>query len=306
MHPVVKRLLYAPIILLILFTLTFFIVRLTPGDPFSSEKELDPQVRESLNKRYHLDKPLAVQYVYYLKTLIFEFDFGPSLKHKERTVNEIIKQHLPESATIGLASILISLWIGLTCVIYSALNVNTIRDYLSMGFIVIGISLPTFVFGPLLQLLFSRKLGWLPVGGLETIAAIILPSVTLALPFAARIARLSRTGMLEVLSEDFILTARAKGLSDSALVFKHAFRGAILPVVSFMGPACAGVLTGTLVVEKIFNIPGLGSEFVDSALNRDYNLVMGTTILYGSAIILFNMCSDIIYALLDPRVKEDA
>jgi oligopeptide transport system permease protein len=225
------------------------------------------------------------------------------MKHRERGVTRIIADHLPPSMVLGGAAILLALWVGVTVGIVSALRANSLVDYAGMGVTVIGISLPAFVFGPLLQLLFAMKLDWLPVAGYGRPVHLVLPALTLALPFSARFARLTRAGMLEVLSEDFIRTARAKGLPESLVVMRHALRGALLPVVSFLGPAVAAITTGSLVVEKVFSIPGLGREFVESALNRDYTLVMGTTIVYGSFILVCNLLADIAYTLLDPRVR---
>jgi oligopeptide transport system permease protein len=303
MPRIFRRLLYAPIVLFLLVTMTFFLVRLAPGGPFSNERDLPEEVETALNARFGLDQPLHVQYMRMMSGLV-RGDLGPSMKHRDRTVRDIIGHHLPPSLLLGATAILLALWVGITVGIISALRANTVVDYLGMGATVIGISLPAFVFGPLLQLLFSMKLGWLPVAGYGSVRQLILPAVTLSLPFAARFARLMRAGMLEILSEDFIRTAHAKGLSEFTIVTRHALRGAILPVISFLGPAVAAITTGSLVVEKIFNIPGLGREFVESALNRDYTLVMGTTLVYGAFIVLCNMLADLSYAALDPRVRD--
>jgi oligopeptide transport system permease protein len=303
MPRIFRRLLYAPIVLFLLVTMTFFLVRLAPGGPFSNERDLPEEVETALNARFGLDQPLHVQYMRMMSGLV-RGDLGPSMKHRDRTVRDIISDHLPPSLLLGATAILLALWVGITVGIISALRANTVVDYLGMGATVIGISLPAFVFGPLLQLLFSMKLGWLPVAGYGSVRQLILPAVTLSLPFAARFARLMRAGMLEILSEDFIRTAHAKGLSEFTIVTRHALRGAILPVISFLGPAVAAITTGSLVVEKIFNIPGLGREFVESALNRDYTLVMGTTLVYGAFIVLCNMLADLSYAALDPRVRD--
>jgi len=298
-----KRLLYALVVILLLVTATFFLVRIAPGGPFSSERDLPKEVEEALNAKFRLDQPILVQYGAMLKDAL-RGDFGPSMKHRDRAVRQIIGQHLPPSIMLGFLAITLALWIGITAGTVSALNANSAIDYLCMGLTVLGISLPAFVFGPLLQLLFAMRLGWLPVAGYGSALQLILPALTLSLPFAARFARLMRAGMLEVLSEDFIRTARAKGLSETIVVLRHAFRGAMIPVVSFLGPAIAAITTGSIVVEKIFSIPGLGREFVESALNRDYTLVMGTTIVYGTFIVVCNMMSDLAYAILDPRVRQ--
>ena len=290
------------IVLLLLMTLTFFLVRLAPGGPFSAERELPEAVEQALNSKFGLDQPVWVQYLWMLKGAA-RGDFGPSMKHLDRSVNEIIAQHLPPSILLGSLAILLALWSGVSVGIVSALRSNSWLDYTGMGAAVIGISLPAFVFGPLLQLVFAMKLNLLPVAGYGRPAHLLLPALTLALPFAARFARLMRAGMLDVLNEDFIRTARAKGLPERITVMRHALRGAVLPVVSFLGPAVAAIITGSLVVEKIFNIPGLGREFVESALNRDYTLVMGTTVTYGAFIVLFNLLADITHMILDPRLR---
>ena len=300
-----RRLVFVPIILFILITITFFLVRMAPGGPFSSDRELPPGVEEALTKRYNLDGSVASQYGRYLVKLV-QGDLGPSLKQKDFSVNEIISHHLPPSILLGITALLISLCAGVAAGLVSALKSNSMLDYSTMALAVIGISLPVFVFGPLLQTLFSRVFHILPVSGYRGISLhLILPAVTLGLPFAARFARLTRAGMLEILSEDFITTARSKGLTERTIVLRHALKGALLPVVSFLGPAIASITTGSLVVEKIFNIPGLGREFVESALNRDYFMIMGTVILYGTLIIICNLAVDIVYGFLDPRVGNE-
>jgi len=275
-----RRLIFVPVILFILITITFFLVRMAPGGPFSSERELPPGVEKALKEKYNL-----------------------SLKQKDFSVNEIISRHLPPSILLGITALLISLVAGVVAGLISALKSNSMLDYSTMALAVIGISLPVFVFGPLLQTLFSRVFHILPIKGISL--HLILPAVTLGLPFAARFARLTRAGMLEILSEDFITTARSKGLTERTIVLRHALKGALLPVISFLGPAIASITTGSLVVEKIFNIPGLGREFVESALNRDYFMIMGTVILYGTLIIVCNLAVDIVYGFLDPRVGNE-
>lgn len=302
MHVLIRRALCAPLVLLLLITATFFLIRLAPGGPFSGERNLPTEVEDALNARFKLDQPLHVQYASMIQGVL-RGDFGPSMKHRDRTVREIIGDHLPPSLQLGAVAILLAMWIGVSVGIVSALRANSLVDYTAMGITVIGISLPAFVFGPLLQLLFAMRLDWLPVAGYGRAIHLLLPALTLALPFSARFARLTRAGMLEVLSEDYIRTARAKGLPERTVVLRHALRGALLPVVSFLGPAVAAITTGSLVVEKVFSIPGLGREFVESALNRDYTLVMGTTIVYGTFILLCNLLADITYTLLDPRVR---
>jgi oligopeptide transport system permease protein len=282
---------------------TFLLVRMAPGGPFSAERQLPPEVERALRERFHLDQPLHVQYVKTLAGLL-RGDFGPSMKNRERDVADILRQHLPPSLLLGSLAIALALAAGVAAGSISALRPGSAGDYLAMGAAVLGISLPAFVIGPLLQLLFAMRLGWLPVAGYGSPAQLVLPAMTLALPFAARFARLSRAGLLEVLGEDYIRTARAKGLSERMVLMRHALPGALLPVISYLGPAVAAVTTGSLVVERVFSIPGLGREFVESALNRDYTLVMGTTIVYGLFIIACNTLTDLAQLAMDPRLRE--
>lgn len=301
-----KRLWQAPLILFILITISFILMRFAPGGPFSSEREFDPEVQQALNERFHLDKSVPVQYFHYMTGLAVG-DLGPSLKHKDTTVSEIIGDRLPNSIVLGFSALVLAIGLGCSAGIISALRAGSSTDYSVMLLAVGGISIPAFVTGPILQTIFSVKLDLLPAAGYEgagAVAYLILPSLTLSFPFIARIARLVRTGMVDTLNNDYIQTAKAKGLSMRKIVFRHALPGAIIPVVSYLGPAAAAMLTGSLVVEKIFQIPGLGREFVESALNRDYPLVMGTVIVYGSLLILFNILTDIIHTLIDPRLRR--
>ncbi len=300
---ILRRVTYAVVVIFLLITATFFLIRQAPGGPFSEDRELPEDVERELNRQYHFDKPMYAQYALYLRNLI-RGDLGRSLIHRERTINEIIGHHLPVSAVLGGIALFLSLWIGIFAGTISALKNNSLIDYSIMAFAIVGISLPAFVFGPLIQMLFSCRLKIFPVAGYEGLRYLVLPAVTLALPFAARFSRLMRAGMLEVLSEDYIRTARAKGLSERVVVLRHALRGGIVPVVSFLGPAIPSIITGSLVVEKIFDIPGLGKEFVQSALNRDYFMVMGTVVVYGVLIVLCNLIADLIYGFLDPRVRD--
>ena len=300
-----SRFIQAPLVILILVTISFFLIRLAPGGPFSSERRLDPEIERAIKAKYHLDKPVWSQYLLFIGNLMHG-DLGPSFKHKNRSVNDIIRHTLPKSIFLGTVALLMALLFGIGTGIFSALRHNTVLDYGLMCSAVIGISLPTFVIGPLLQLVFSIHWKFFPIAGFESFGSpsyIILPACTLAIPFAARISRLARAGMLEVLNQDFVLTARSKGLPSHVILFRHTLRGGLLPVVSYLGPAFASITTGSLVVEKIFQIPGLGREFIEAALNRDYTLVMGTVIVYGIFIVLFNLFADITYGLLDPRVR---
>lgn len=300
-----KRLIQVPLILLILVTLSFFLVRLAPGGPFIAERSLSVEAETALNEKYGFDKPLPVQYVQYVGGVL-QGDLGLSTKQRDRTINEIIAATLPNSITVGALAFCIALMIGVVCGVIAAVKHHSWLDWTTMSGAVFGISIPVFVIGPMMQWLFSRKLGLLPFAGYEGLTSpiyLILPALTLALPFAARFSRLMRTGMLEVLHEDFIRTARAKGLKGYVIITKHALRGALIPVATYAGPAAAAMMTGSLVVEKIYQIPGLGSEFVQGALNRDYFLVMGTAIVYGTLLVLFNLISDVTVAILDPRIR---
>jgi len=300
----IKRILATPLILLILITLSFFLIRLAPGDPFSEEKAISKEVKAKFEEKYGLDKPLHIQYFYFLG-MISQGDLGLSMVQKEKTVNEIISEMLPPSLYLGGLALFLSLFLGITAGIFSAVKQNSYFDFTTMSLAVLGISLPVFLIGPLLKISFAMHWKIFPSEGYEGIQIqyLVLPAITLALPFAARIARLMRAGMLDSLSQEYIKTAKAKGLNNRQVVFGHALYGGILPVVSFLGPAIASITTGSLVVEKIFNLPGLGSEFVQSALNRDYFLVLGTVILYGSFIILCNLISDLIHGAIDPRIR---
>lgn len=306
-----KRLLQVPIVMLVLITITFFMIRQAPGGPFDMDKQIDPAIKKKMEEKYHLDKPLPIQYGMFLLDLA-RLDLGPSFKNKSMSVNEIIAAKAPASILLGLTATLLALLLGLGAGIVSGIRQNSRFDYGSMTVAMVGLSVPTFVIGPLLALVFGMYLAVLPVAGYDTLfgshwiphpAYLVLPAITLALPLAARIARLTRAGMLEVIHQDYIRTAWAKGLTERVIVLRHALRGAMLPVVSFLGPAIAAMLTGSLVVEKIFGVPGIGEEFVNSALNRDYTLVMGTVILYGVLLVVFNLIVDILYGFLDPRIR---
>jgi oligopeptide transport system permease protein len=284
---------------------TFFLVRLAPGGPLSAERDLPDEVEAALRERYMLDKPVLVQYASFLRGLV-RGDLGPSLKHRGRTVGAIIARHLPVSFLLGSLALFLACAVGILAGTAAAMRVRTPTDYAAMGLCVLGISIPVFVLGPLLQAFFAVRLNLLPVGGMGGPQHLALPALALAMPFAARFARLVRAGMLEVLGEDYVRSARAKGLAETTVMFRHTFRGGIVPLVSYLGPAMASITTGSLVVERVFAVPGLGREFVESALNRDYTLVMGTVIVYGTMIILGNLLSDVLYALLDPRVRREA
>ena len=289
--------------LLVLITIAFFLIRMAPGGPFDSEKILPPEIRANLDVKYHLDEPLIKQYFRYLGQII-TLDFGPSFQYKDWTVNELIARGFPVSLTIGGLAILLAFTLGTLIGIVAAMRQNTAVDYSIMGVAMLGISIPNFVVAPLLILVVAVYAGWLPAGGWDwSVQRMVLPVITLALPAIAYIARLTRGSMIEVLHSNYIRTARAKGLPEYLVIIRHALKPALLPVISFMGPATAALITGSVVIERIYSIPGLGSYFVQGALNRDYTLVMGVVVFYGVIIILLNFIVDILYAWMNPRIR---
>ncbi|HMA98669.1 MAG TPA: oligopeptide ABC transporter permease OppB [Wenzhouxiangella sp.] len=300
-----KRLLSAVPTLFLLITFAFFLIRIAPGGPFDSERALPPDIEANLEAKYHLDEALPLQYLRYMWQIV-RLDLGPSFHYLDWTVNDLIVQGAPVSFALGGLALLLALLIGVPIGAWAALHQNRPADYSVMSLAMIGISIPNFVMAPLLILLFAITLGWLPAGGWAfTPSRMALPVVTLALPMVAYIARITRGSMIEVLRSSFIRTARAKGMPEKTILFQHALKPALLPVISYLGPSAAAILTGSVVVERIFTIPGIGSYFVQGALNRDYTLVMGVVILYGVLIILFNFLVDLIYAWLDPRIRYD-
>ena len=290
--------------LLILMTMAFFMMRAAPGGPFDTEKTLAPEIQANLDKKYHLDEPLIKQYGRYLYDLAHG-DFGPSFQYKDYSVNELIATGFPVSLRLGGTAIILAFFIGSLLGTIAALRQNTAIDYTVMATAMTGISIPNFVLAPLMILVFAVNLQWLPAGGWNDGAFknTILPIIALTLPYVAYISRLMRSSMIEVLRSNPIRTARAKGLPERTVILRHAMKPALLPVISFLGPATAGIITGSVVIEQIFGIPGLGRYFVQGALNRDYTLVMGVVVFYGVLIILFNIIVDVVYALLDPKVR---
>ena len=286
---------------LVIVAASFALVRLAPGSPFSSEKEIPPEVRQKLEAKYGFDKPLPEQFIRYLGNLL-RGDLGLSTKYPQRTVNEIIANGFPVTLSLAAIALLWSLLVGITAGIIGAIRQNTVWDHVAMTAALVGISVPSFVLGPLLVLTVSLRLHLLPPAGWGDWQHVVLPGLTLGTIYAASIARLTRGGMLEVVRSDFIRTARAKGLSESLIVWRHMLGGGLLPVVSYLGPAVASMLTGSVVVEKIFNVPGIGPYFVDAAFNRDYFLVMGIVLLYAFFLLLMNLIVDVVYGFLDPRV----
>jgi oligopeptide transport system permease protein len=291
--------------LFLLITFAFFMIRVAPGGPFDSERALPDDIEANLAAQYHLDEPLIVQYGRYLWQIV-RGDLGPSFHYRDWTVNDLIVQGAPVSFTLGAAALALALVVGVAIGAWAALRQNRPADYSVMALAMVGISIPNFVMAPLLILLFAILLGWLPAGGWAfSFERMVLPVVTLALPMIAYIARITRGSMIEVLHSSYIRTVRAKGMPQKEVILRHALKPALLPVISYLGPAAAAILTGSVVVERIFTIPGIGSYFVQGALNRDYTLVMGVVILYGVLIILFNFLVDLLYAWLDPRIRYD-
>jgi len=299
---ILGRILQAIPTLLIIAALTFFMTRMAPGGPFDSEKPIPEEIKERIEAHYGLDKPLHEQFFLYIGNLL-QGDLGPSFKYVGWEVSELIAQAFPVSAQLGLCSLAIALALGLPAGIVAALRKNSPWDYVPMSIAMLGICLPTFVLGPALILLFSTKLGWFSPMGWYSMSDIILPSLTLGLFYAAYIARLTRAGMLETLNQDYVRTARAKGATPSQVITKHALRGGLLPVVTFLGPAFAGLISGSFIIESIFFIPGLGRFFVTAAFNRDYTMVLGTVLFYAILIILLNLLVDVIQAALDPKAR---
>lgn len=299
-----KRIAGAIPTLLILITISFFLIRVAPGGPFDSEKDLPPEIQKNLEAKYHLDEPLYQQYFRYLGDIV-QGDFGPSFQYKDYTVTELIAKGFPVSLTIGGFALLFALIMGVTLGTLAAVRQNSWVDYTLMSAAMTGISIPNFVVAPLLILFFAVYRNWLPAGGWGDGQwnYLVLPVLALSLRYIAYIARLMRGSMIEILQSDYIRTAKAKGLSMTQTVLKHALKPALMPIVSYLGPAAAGIITGSVVIEKIFGVPGLGRYFVQGALNRDYTLVMGVIIFIGVLIVIFNLIVDILYAYLDPKIR---
>ena len=304
LHYFLKRLGGAIPTLFIIITGSFFMIRLAPGGPFDRERVVPPDIMANLLRAYHLDEPLWRQFLRYLEGLAHG-DFGPSFKYKDFTVAQLIAQGFPTSLSLGTIAMIAALAIGLTLGVWAALRQNSTVDYTAMGVSMLGIAVPNFVIAPMLTLVFGLMLGWLPVGGWGAPSNFILPVIALCLPQIAAIARLTRASMIEVLGSNFVRTARAKGMPERITITRHAIRAALLPVVSYLGPAIAQIITGSVVVEQIFGIPGIGRYFVQSSLNRDYTMVMGVTIFYGALVIFCNLVADLLYGVLDPKVRYD-
>ncbi|WP_032093033.1 MULTISPECIES: oligopeptide ABC transporter permease OppB [Pasteurellaceae] len=301
---ILRRLLQAIPTLFILITLSFFMMRLAPGSPFTSEKNYPPEVIANIEAKYHLNEPLYKQYLIYLQDLAHG-DFGPSFKYKDYTVNQLVSAAFPVSLKLGVSAFIVALILGVSAGTIAALKQNKWLDYLIMAFAMTGVVIPSFVVAPLLVLLFSITLRWLPSGGWEggALQFMLMPMFALCLSYIASIARITRGSMIEVLHSNFIRTAKAKGLPMRRILLKHALRPALLPVISYMGPAFVGIITGSMVIESIFGLPGIGQLFVNGALNRDYSLVLSLTILVGALTIAFNAIVDILYAVIDPKIR---
>jgi oligopeptide transport system permease protein len=292
--------------LLAIVTAAFFLMRLAPGGPFDEEQTVPPEIAANLQAAYGLDQPILVQYGNYLKGLLHG-DLGPSFRMKDFSVAELIAAGLPVTLTIGAAALALAVLLGVPLGLLAARRHNRWIDHAVMGLALVGIAVPNFVVAPVLALVFGVHLRWLPVAGWQqgSLAYMVLPAVTLALPFVAYVARLTRGSLLEVLQAPYIRTARAKGLGSAAILRRHALKPALMPVVSFLGPATAGLLTGSLVVEQVFGLPGVGRYFVQGAINRDYTLVMGMVVFYAALILLLNLAVDLVYGWLDPRIRHE-
>ncbi|MEN7344151.1 MAG: ABC transporter permease subunit [Pseudomonadota bacterium] len=298
----ITRLLSVIPTLLLVMAVTFALVHAAPGGPFDSERSLPPEMQARLEASYGLDQPIWKQFFNYLGGLA-QGDLGPSFRYRQLDVSELIGDAIPVSATLGLLALVLGTLVGAAAGIYSALRQNRVSDHVVMTLAMTGISVPSFVIAPILVLVFAIMLDWLPASGIHSPLHYILPVISLALPLAAYVARLMRASFLEIMKSQFIRTARAQGLSSKTIVFRYALKPALIPVVSFLGPAIAGLLSGSVVIEQIFNIPGLGRHFIQGALNRDYTLVMGLVIFYSTILILLNLLVDLLYAVLDPRVR---
>ncbi|MBG9589581.1 ABC transporter permease [Cytobacillus firmus] len=297
-----KRLVYMLLSLWMIVTATFFFMRIAPGNPFASEKKLPPEIEANLNAHFGLDKPWYAQYWEYLVRIV-NWDFGPSFKYKSQTVNDLINEGFPVSFLLGMEAIFIAVAVGVLLGIIAALKHNRWPDYTAMIVAVLGISVPSFIMASFLQYFLAIKMGIFPVARWESFMHTVLPAVALASTPMAFIARLTRSSMLEVLANDYIKTAKSKGLSRGVITVKHTIRNALLPVVTYMGPLTAGILTGSFVIERIFGIPGLGAHFVTSINNRDYTVIMGVTVFYSILLLVSILLVDIAYGIIDPRIK---
>lgn len=302
---VAKRIFSTIVTLLILIVISFILMRLAPGSPFTGEKDIPIEVLKNLEAKYGLDQPFYIQILTYVKNIVFHFDFGPSFSYKDLDVNQIVTQSLPVTFTYGIWSFLVAILVGMPLGIVAAVRQNTFIDYIAIGISIGAAVLPNFIMAPILIIIFTLWLDWLPGGGWHGGEAkyVIMPVIALSTSYMAVIARLTRGSMLEVLNSNFIRTAKAKGLSGSTTVMRHALKPALLPVLSYLGPAFVGMVTGSLVIDRIFSTGGMGQFFVEAALSRDYSLLMGITIILGTATVVFSTIVDILYAVLDPKIE---
>lgn len=298
-----RRAIWCIVTLWIVFTISFFLMRAVPGGPFSDERQLPEDIKRNIEARYNLDQPLYVQYGSHLWNIVYHQDFGPSYRIVDFSVNEVIAQGFPVSASLGIFAMAFAITLGTTAGVISAVRRHSFLDFGFMAAATLGVAIPNFVVASLAIVIFVFQLNWLPAAGWGSLRQIILPAICLGAPYAGYIARLTRTGMLEVLGRDYIRTAYAKGLNERRVVMRHALRGALIPVASYLGPAVAGVLTGSLVLERIFALPGMGSHFIEAAIQRDYTLAMGVVLVYTALLLVMNTIVDLSYAMLDPRVK---
>lgn len=299
---IIRRLAFVAVTLFLIITVTFFLMKAIPGDPFTSEKQVPKEILESMQAHYGLNEPIYIQYVKYLAS-IARWDLGPSFKYKARTVNDIIHDGFPISFSLGLSALFIAVSFGLILGVIASLYHNKWQDYTAMMISVLGISVPSFILATFFQYIFAMKLNLFPVARWGSLEHIVLPAFALsALPMAF-IARLTRSNMLEVMQQDYIKTARAKGLNEFVITYRHALRNALMPVITYLGPLSAGILTGTFVIERIFAIPGLGTHFVTSISNRDYTVIMGTTVFYSIVLLTLILLVDLVYGMIDPRIN---
>ncbi|MBA5849893.1 ABC transporter permease [Clostridium sp. cel8] len=302
---ILKRLVYSAITIWIVITITFFLMHLIPGGPFDDAKKLPPQIKANLEQKFGLDKPLSEQYSTYLSNIVHG-DLGPSMRYEGKTVNQVISESFPASAKVGTLAILFALILGLIMGIVAALNQGKWQDNIAMLISTLGVTVPNFVMATFFMYFFSVKLGWFPTIGLDSPKSYVLPAIALGAYSMSFIARLSRSSLLEVIRQDYIKVAKAKGLSRSKVIYKHALKNSLIPIVTYIGPLFAGILTGSFVIENIFGIPGLGREFVQSIYNRDYTTILGVTIFYSAFLILCNLVVDILYVIIDPRIKLES
>ncbi|MBP2033018.1 oligopeptide transport system permease protein [Clostridium algifaecis] len=302
---ILKRLIYSVITIWIVLSVTFLLMHLIPGGPFDEEKKLPPQIKANLEQKFGLDKPLINQYTTYLNSILHG-ELGPSMRYEGKTVNEVISYSFPVSARVGVLAVIFALILGLFMGTVAALNQGKWQDSTSMIIATLGVTVPNFVMATFFIYLFAVKLRWFPAVGLDSPSGYVLPSVALGAYSMSFIARLSRSSLLEVIRQDYIKVAKAKGLSERKIIYKHALKNSLIPIITYIGPLFAAILTGSFVIENLFGIPGLGREFVQSIYNRDYTTILGVTIFYSTFLIICNLIVDILYVIIDPRIKLES